>query len=73
MSRAGEVVYVIPYSVADTPEARQEAIRTGNCIRTRIHGSRLPPYRPSGMRIHFHENGEVTWEPWDGTKQEEET
>ena len=67
----GDIVYVIPYGVSDTPEAKEEAMRTGNCIRTCVHGSRLPPYHPLGMRIHFAENGDVTWEHWDGKEKEE--
>ena len=69
----GDIVYVIPYGVPDNPEAKEEAIRTDNCVRTRIHGSRLPPFHPSGMRIHFFENGDVIWEDWDGRDEEEES
>ena len=64
--RSRDKVVVIPYNVPDNLEAREEAIRTGNCIQTQFHGSCLPPYFPSGMRIHFHDNDDVTWEHWDG-------
>jgi len=61
-----EIMCVIPYGVPNNPKAIAEAIRAGNCVRTCIHGSTLPPFRPLGMRIHFHEDGSVTWEYWDG-------
>ena len=67
-----EAIYVIPYSVPDNPEAKAEAIRTGNCIRTQVHGSRLPPYQPLGMRIQFSENDDTTWEHWVGSTMENE-
>jgi len=68
----GEEVYVIPYGVADNPEAKEEAIRIGNCIHTRVHGRRPDPFLPLGMKIRFHENGDVSWKHWDGSEEEEE-
>jgi len=63
-------IYVIPYSVPDTPEARQEGVRTGNCIITHAHGSGLPLYRPLGMRMYTDEKGNWVWEDWDGRADE---
>lgn len=64
-------IVVIPYGVPDTPEAKVEAVRTGNCIHTRIHGRRPDPFLPLGMQIHFHENGDVSWRHWDGKEEKE--
>lgn len=69
MNRCGDVIYVIPYGVPDNPEAKAEAIRTGNCIRTRIHGMRSDPFLPLGIKMEFHKNGTVTWEHWDGRQE----
>lgn len=63
---------VFPYSVPDNPEAKAEAVRTGNCIHTRVHGRRPDPFLPLGIKIHFHENGDVSWRYWDGREEKKE-
>ena len=69
MNHRGDEVCVVPYNVPDDPEAIQEALRTGNFVRARVHGLR-PKFPSLGMRITVSEDGDMSWEDWDGQEKE---